>query len=293
MKIAIQGHPARGDEVIQILKSLGGKNTALRGTFPTFYYIDNKNEIINAHDKFLRGYKLYTLKEFKKEFPFKVGDVVSIKGVNKPHEIIALEGYMDKLCYKLDNGLYYNPDILTTYKEMKEERNITLTLEKAKEWYNKGGELKEIALQAFSEKELNPLPRSWEEFCEKYPIQDHEAFINYATGNITVCKACAGSGLGVWKRKPEKDRCKCVSQRSAEAHLAMMQLEQLRDCYRGLFITVIGMPVWCIRRWRGELIIEQRVWGTNETFLSFQSKEVTEEYLKNFKPLIEKAGDLI
>lgn len=34
---------------------------------------------------------------------------------------------------------------LKPYKEMKEERNITLTLEKAKEWYKKGGELKDCS----------------------------------------------------------------------------------------------------------------------------------------------------
>lgn len=38
---------------------------------------------------------------------------------------------------------------------MGEKRNITITINKAKEWYNsKNKELKEIALQAFSEKEL-------------------------------------------------------------------------------------------------------------------------------------------
>ena len=35
------------------------------------------------------------------------------------------------------------------------ERNITITLEKAREWYNSGySSLKEIALQAFSKEEL-------------------------------------------------------------------------------------------------------------------------------------------
>ena len=33
-------------------------------------------------------------------------------------------------------------------------RTITLTLDKAKEWYKKGGELREIALQAFNIEEL-------------------------------------------------------------------------------------------------------------------------------------------
>ena len=95
------------------------------------------------------------------------------------------------------------------------------------------------------------------------------------------------------ERDSELDRNMCPTPKSAEAHLALIQLEQLRDCYRGLFVTVIGMPVWCIIRHNGRLVISPRTWGMNETFLSFQSKEVAEEYLKNFKPLIEKAGDLI
>ena len=37
-----------------------------------------------------------------------------------------------------------------------EERNITVTLNKAKEWFNSGNAtLKEIALQAFNKNELN------------------------------------------------------------------------------------------------------------------------------------------
>lgn len=36
----------------------------------------------------------------------------------------------------------------------KETRNVNITLEKAKEWYKKGGDLKEVALQAFTEEEL-------------------------------------------------------------------------------------------------------------------------------------------
>lgn len=35
-----------------------------------------------------------------------------------------------------------------------ETRNVELTLEKAREWYKKGGDLKKVALQAFTEEEL-------------------------------------------------------------------------------------------------------------------------------------------
>ena len=41
------------------------------------------------------------------------------------------------------------------------ERNITITLEKAREWYNGDNKsLREVALQAFTEEELKQLP--WE-----------------------------------------------------------------------------------------------------------------------------------
>lgn len=41
-----------------------------------------------------------------------------------------------------------------------ETRNVKLTLDKAKEWFKQGGDLKEIALQAYTEKELQDWPIS-------------------------------------------------------------------------------------------------------------------------------------
>ena len=79
MKIAIQGHPTRGKEVIQILESLGGENdSSFRGTEDFYYHINSKGHIRNDY-KFVfdrTGFKTYTLEEFEKEFPFKVGDKV-------------------------------------------------------------------------------------------------------------------------------------------------------------------------------------------------------------------------
>lgn len=55
------------------------------------------------------------------------------------------------------------------YNEMN-TRTITLTLDKAKEWYKKGGELREIALQAFNIKELIEYPKTYEECISKLHI---------------------------------------------------------------------------------------------------------------------------
>ena len=52
-----------------------------------------------------------------------------------------------------------------------EKRNIELDINTAKEWYNGNDEaLRNIALQAFTKKELTDLPNSWEEFCNNYKI---------------------------------------------------------------------------------------------------------------------------
>ena len=77
--IAIKGHLKRGKEVIRILESLGGINNAFfKGTENVWYFIDSDGRILNDY-KFVftrNGFKTYTLEEFEKEFPFKVGDKV-------------------------------------------------------------------------------------------------------------------------------------------------------------------------------------------------------------------------
>lgn len=172
---------------------------------------------------------------------------------------------------------------LKPYKEMKEKRNITLTLDKAKEWYNKGGELKEVALQAFAEEELTKieLPKTWEEFCDNYPVKENEAMIS-CDCSIIDCRGIKG------KRSYEfKDIL--PSRQSAENHLAMMQLEQLRDYYND------NSDAW---GWSYSIIkrngIPELVRGCDhDTFLRFKNETIAIQFLKNFKDLIEKAGDLI
>ena len=266
MKIAIQGHLTRGKEVIQILESLGGKKLYYSDASDKYlvFFIDDKGYISCLHYEspiVKECSKVYTLEEFEKEFPFKIGDKVRDCSDN---EI----GIIDDLLF-IDNALMYNVDFvysgqafmpteqLKPYEEMKEERNITLTLDKAKEWYNKGGELKEIALQAYTKEELNPLPKSWEEYCKGYKVP------------VMIFGPCI----------PNK-------------YVALWKLEQLRDCYRQGWKP----------EWNSSTSIPA-IHYTNEgfsvyslytrTFLSFQSRRVAEEFLKNFEHLIKEAGDLI
>lgn len=61
-----------------------------------------------------------------------------------------------------------------------ETRNVNVTLEKAKEWYKKGGDLKEVALQAFTEEELKGVDfkciTTMNDVLRVLDINDHEYY---------------------------------------------------------------------------------------------------------------------
>lgn len=170
-----------------------------------------------------------------------------------------------------------------------EKRSIKIDLITAKEWYKKGNDLREIALQAFTEKELTKieLPKTWEEYCHNYPKKLGESFIE----NISSIYTCTEIGKN---RLVNVDKNLLPSKEAAEAHLALMQLHQLRDCYRQGWVPNWnnGREIkWCIEyKWYE---INRESYNYTQRFLSFQSIEIRDEFLKNFYNLIEKAKDLI
>lgn len=170
--------------------------------------------------------------------------------------------------------------------ENMEERVIKLTLEKAKEFYKKGGEFRELALSAFTEEELTKveLPETWEEFCRQFTKIRGEYYID-------TDSSIYGDGDGY--RDPLYDKNMLPSKKAAEAHLALMQLHQLRDCYRQGW-----EPDWGNNHCKYSIISDKKILCVVPSincscFLSFQSEEIARLFLKNFRSLIEEAGDLI
>ena len=168
-----------------------------------------------------------------------------------------------------------------------ESRTVKLTLEKAKEFYKKGGEFRDLALLAFTEEELTKveLPKTWEEFCNQFKIHGE-----YCINTDSSIKEENDD-----YRDPLYDRSVLPSKKAAEAHLALMQLHQLRDCYRQGW-----EPNWlddenkyCIvydSVYNYPIIIDNKY---TRAFLSFQSREIAQLFLDNFRNLIKEAGDLI
>ena len=73
-KLAIKGHPTRGKKVIEILKMLGGRFGNYEGTDPQYYYTIIDDTI--TYDCSPNKYKVFSLEEFIKRYPHKVGDKV-------------------------------------------------------------------------------------------------------------------------------------------------------------------------------------------------------------------------
>lgn len=81
--LAIHGHPTRGREVIEILEMLGGINkAALGGDSLYIYYIDCNNRI-DLSSKLQDKFVTFHLEEFLQKYPYKVGDNVKFKGLQK------------------------------------------------------------------------------------------------------------------------------------------------------------------------------------------------------------------
>ena len=127
-------------------------------------------------------------------------------------------------------------------------------------------------------------PKTWEEFCEQNAIKRSECYLDTSSCIIDMWDG---------KRDISSDRNVLPNKQATEAHLALMQLHQLRDCYREGW-----EPDWnndcnkyIIVKNRDKYVVFGGNW-TNE-FLSFQDRERAEEFLDNFRELIEQAGDLI
>ena len=81
-QLAIKGHATRGREVIQLLEMLGGKsNGNIKGYNDDLYYFIAKDGFIYGSDieyeELACKYRLFTLEEFEKLYPYKVGDKVT------------------------------------------------------------------------------------------------------------------------------------------------------------------------------------------------------------------------
>lgn len=133
----------------------------------------------------------------------------------------------------------------------------------------------------FKRKEL---PKTWEEFCDNYPVKDGEFFVN---ADCRIYEYTEG------QRNPIGDANVLPNREYAEAILALCQLIQLRDCYNEGW-----QPDWESRDTKYIICIEQNDIQLAERarisrILAFRTPFIREKFYINFKNIIEKAKILL
>lgn len=132
------------------------------------------------------------------------------------------------------------------------------------------------------------LPKTWGEFCEQNKVKDGECYIGNISSVVEVLKG------NCFHRRKIHDRNLLPNNKAAEQHLVLMQLHQLRDCYRQGWV-----PNWNNENEERYSILHTTIHYiiTDTTiaskFLTFQSVKIAREFLNNFRDLVEQAGDLI
>lgn len=133
--------------------------------------------------------------------------------------------------------------------------------------------------------DIPELPKTWKEFCDTFNVPDGEYYID----NTSEIEVHSGR-----YRDYDQDKNLLSSEEAARAHLALIQLHRLRDCYRQGW-----KPDWNNARETKHCIVYSKntiqtcVYSTLRYFLAFQSHEIAMEFLENFRDLIEQAEDLI
>ena len=132
------------------------------------------------------------------------------------------------------------------------------------------------------------LPKTWEEFCEQNMVKRDEYYLD--------ASSCVTEFLNN-ERNKYTDRNILPNKQAAEAHLALIQLHQLRDCYRNGWEPKSSSSVYSIERYYDQnintIILRVTKYYNVSTFLSFQTEVRAKEFLNNFHELIKQAGDLI
>lgn len=214
----------------------------------------------------------------------------SLGGINK----LGLEGTKLTGYYYIENNYRINCTFLSCIKEYTcytleeyeqklnnmEKRNIQINLTTAKEWYKQGGNLKEIALQAFSEEELQLFPKSWQEFCEINPyINKNKDFFIPADGTVTAIPQ-SYSRLAMSFTMPSEKR--------AKQFVILNKLLQIRDYYNQGWEpdwSNVKQEKYIIGYSHNKLFLD--VYLNLSHIFAFKTREIRDRFFENFKGDLE------
>ena len=155
-----------------------------------------------------------------------------------------------------------------------EERNIKVSLDTAKEWYNGSDKtLKQLALQAYKEEELKKVVKVWEDL-----VDIDKPFIN------------AGSVIIPFNYKDDKRYDKyLVNLKVAKSALAMSKISQLMSFYGGAITkeewSNSKTDKYVIMRTGNDVIANS--YSCQYQFLAFHKREQRDDFMRYNERLVK------
>lgn len=313
--LAIKGHPARGEEVIEILKMFGGANRDLcTGIADKFVYFIEKGLIVYQKPELLHKFICYTLEEFLEKYPYKVGDKVRFSDSNTPFTIsriwwdnnaselictleeqdidvssVDLQPYKEETMYKVNRAVFdanaqccdISNKIIKKETMGKEisgaivDRFICL---EGYDFYDDKGNIidtKEITMK----KKKPKYPKTYEECCEVLGINELP-YMAYT-----------------WNRNEE-----VILQEYQISTIEKLdrfrKLLICRDVYWKLagdwepeYKTLVNNEYFTIHTFNGEIV--KSMTSHRQSILAFPTEEIRDKFYENFKDLIEKCNELL
>ena len=164
-----------------------------------------------------------------------------------------------------------------------ESRNVKVSLETAKRWYEQGGEFKEMALSAFTESELNPIRNEWEDRIIAYGTR-------FVSGWYLGCNSVFAE-----TNEENIDRSTFKTEKQAKSALAYAQLTQLMALpeYNGDWVpdwSNISERKYVLCRLRKKIEVDSTI--PLHYHISFKSEEIRDKFLENNLDLLKEYFEL-
>ena len=315
--LAIKGHPTRDKEVITLLEMLGGKNlNNLDGASNMYYLIGlivpkilgaSKLELDKSHEQFT----YFTLEEFEKKFPYKIGDKVCYQPNLQIDticisEIISMKWADNSVIYFTSNGHSLHACDLQPYKEeiIEEGTNKDVFEGNAQSRDIMNDIIKEEAMEEKGTLEQIDLTRELRIADEvevilgdyEFVLKDGKTYFVKKNKYPKTYEECCNI-LGVEDR--ENGYCGYEYELLGE----FQQLLICRDAYWKIAGEQMGLgnpwkPDWnnvsdkhCIYFVSGEIWLTEC--QTRQCTLAFPTAEMRDAFYENFKELIDKCKELL
>ena len=273
--LAIQGHATRGNEVIELLKMLGGIDSGFfsGNEIDRFYYIEVDKGIcfIDSVVEHLDFQKM-TLEQFLTRFPYKVGD--KVKNVYGAYgKVYEMKWIDDEIQYRLDFGhSWYGADELMLPDEEKE----TMKEKKINQMSLANCDLDEVEIVLGDKFEMKIKNGKYYAVRKQYPKTFIEV-LNFFHPD----------------RQREDDYQRCYKKDLIEKFQDLLYA-------RAAYWNIAGdwEPDWnnisdkhCIYVVSGELWLKEC--QTRQCTLAFPTAEMRDTFYENFKDLIEQCKELL